>query len=112
MSPSEFEAAVGDRAAARHAYVDTLQAALPACETGEKRAVDESDYDKAASFSILEKVIRANLAGIEKPRSKAEIKAALDGGIISQIEQAERALHLEWQRKIDVEKAELGHRVN
>ena len=112
MSQSELEAAVGDRAAARHAYVDTLQAALPACEAGEKRAVDASDYDEAARFSILEKGIRAILAGIEKPRSKAEIKGALDGGIISQIEQAERALHLEWQRKIDVEKAELGHRVN
>jgi hypothetical protein len=112
MSPSEFEAAVGDQAAARHAYVDTLQAALPVCEAGEKRAVDSSDYDDAARFSIFEKGIRAILAGIEKPKSKAEIKAALDGGIISQIEQAERALHLEWQRNIDLEKAELGHRVN
>jgi hypothetical protein len=37
---SEFEVAVGDQAAARHAYLDALQAALPACDAGKTKAAD------------------------------------------------------------------------
>jgi hypothetical protein len=81
MSLSEFEAAVGDQSAARHAYLDSLQAALPACEVGQTRAIDESDYNEAEMFSAIAKTIRAILSGIEKPVSKADIRASLDGGI-------------------------------
>jgi hypothetical protein len=104
MSPSEFEVAVGDRAAARHAYLDALQAALPACDAGKTKAADRSDYIDAARFAGIAKIMRAALAGFEKPRSKAEIKASLDGGIIAHIVQ-------EWQREIDAAKFELDRRV-
>jgi hypothetical protein len=104
MSPSEFEVAVGDRAAARHAYLDALQAALPACDAGKTKAADRSDYNDAARFAAIAKIMRAALAGFEKPRSKAEIKASLDGGIIAHIVQ-------EWQREIDAAKSELDRRV-
>jgi len=92
MSLSEFEAAVGGESAARHAYLDALQAALPACEDGKTRAIDESDFDEAAIFSAIAKSIRAILSGIEKPVSKADIRASLDGGIFE-------APHREWQRE-------------
>lgn len=111
MSPSEFEAAVSHQAAARHAYLDTLQAALPACEAGKTKAVDQSNYDEAASLSAIAKATRDILACLQKPRSKADIKASLDGGIIAHIEQAETTRHLsehrEWQREADAAKSEL-----
>jgi hypothetical protein len=44
------------------------------------------------------------LAGFEKPRSKADIKASLDGGLIAHIVQ-------EYQREIDAAKSELDRRV-
>jgi hypothetical protein len=92
MSLSEFEAAVCDESVARHAYIDALQAALPACEDSKTRAIDKSDYDEAAMFSAIAKAIVAILAGIEKPVSKADIRASLDGGIFE-------APHREWQRE-------------
>jgi hypothetical protein len=92
MSLSEFEAAVGGESAARHAYLDALQAALPACEDGKTRAIDESDFDEAAIFSAIAKSIRAILSGIEKPVSKADIRASLDGGVFE-------APHRQRQRK-------------
>jgi hypothetical protein len=90
MSLSEFEAAVSVKSAARHAYLDALQAVLPACEDGKARAIDKSDYDEAAMFSAIAKAIQSILAGIEKPVPKSDILAALDGGIFE-------APHLEWQ---------------
>jgi hypothetical protein len=111
MSLSEFEAAVSDQAAARHAYLDALQAGLPACEAGKTNAVNQSNYDEAASLSAIAKAARDILACLEKPRSKADIKASLDGGIIAHIEQAETIRHLsehrEWQREADAAKFEL-----
>ena len=92
MSLSEFEAAVSDESAARHAYVDALQTALPACEDGDSQAIDKSDYDEAAMFCAIAKAIVAILSGIEKPVSKADIRASLDGGIFE-------APHREWQRE-------------
>ena len=92
MSLSEFEAAVSEKSAARHAYLDALQAALPACEDGENEAIDKSDYDEAAMFNAVAKAIVAISTGIEKPVSKADIRASLDGGIFE-------APHREWQRE-------------
>ena len=89
---SEFEAAVIEKSAARHAYLDALQAALPACEAGENEAIDKSDYDEAAIFNAIAKAIAAISTGIEKPVSKADIRASLDGGIFE-------APHREWQRE-------------
>jgi len=99
MSLSEFEVAV-----ARHAYLDALQAALPACDAGKTKAKDDKNYDDAARFAAIAKIMRAALAGFEKPRSKAEIKASLDGGLIAHIVQ-------EYQREIDAAKSELDRRV-
>jgi len=48
MSLSEFEVAV-----ARHAYLDALQAALPACDAGKTKAKDDKNYDDAARLQRL-----------------------------------------------------------
>ncbi len=73
-----FEASVSDEAAARHAYLDCLEAALPLCDAGYKIAGAASDYDEAALILSIQKSARAILAGIVKPISKADIRAGLD----------------------------------
>jgi hypothetical protein len=75
---SEFEAAISDQAAARHAYLDCLDVALPMCDAIYKQAGDASDYDEAAIVKSAQKTIRTILAGIAKPTSKADIRAGLD----------------------------------
>jgi serine/threonine protein kinase len=111
MSPSEFEAAVSDQSAARHAYLDSLQAALPVCEAAKQSAKGNADYDGAARFSEIAMGIRAILSGIEKPRSKADIRASLDGGIIAQMEQAENARRPGLQLEIDLARSDFERSV-
>jgi hypothetical protein len=101
LSPSEFEAAVREQAAVRHAYLDCLEATLPACQTGFTSPSDRGEYEEAARFDAIEKSARAILAGIAKPRSKAEIRASLNGEIIARIQEIEgvqfRQNHQGWQ---------------
>jgi serine/threonine protein kinase len=74
----EFKAAISDEAAARHAYLDCLEAALPMCDAMYKRAGAASNYDEAASVLGSKKVMRAILSRIVKPTSKADIRAGLN----------------------------------
>ena len=111
VAAPEFEAAVSDISAARHAYLDGLQAALPVCEAAKQSAKDKADYDGAARFSEIATGMRAILSGIEKPISKADIRASLVGGIIAQIEQAENARRQGWQLEIDLARSDLERSV-
>jgi len=122
MSPSEFEAAVSEQAAARHMYLDCLEAALPVCHAGCTSASDRGEYDEAERFDSIEKSARAILAGIEKPRCKADIRAALDRGIIARMQEIEdvqfRQSHHSWQLEktgvegeIESAKTQLEHQI-
>jgi ubiquitin len=94
-SLSDFEAAINDEAAARHAYLDCLEAALPTCDAIYKRAGDASNYDEAAIAVSAQKAMRTVLAGIARPRSKADIRAGLDH------------MRREWQR----EQTDIGRQI-
>jgi hypothetical protein len=84
---SEFEAAIGDKAAARHAYIDCLEAALKMCDQMYTRAGDAHDYDEAKSIWSAEQAMRRVIEGLERPMSKADIKVRLN------------LTRQEWQRK-------------
>jgi hypothetical protein len=60
-----------------------------------KRAGDASNYDEAASIVSAQKKMRTVIAGIARPRSKADIRAGLD------------LMRQEWQR----EQADIGRQI-
>jgi hypothetical protein len=115
VSLSDFEAAISDKAAARHAYLDCLEAVLPMCDAIYKQAGDASDYDEAAIVVSAQKTIRTILAGIAKPISKADIRAGLDfmrqewqgdqTDIIRQIQAAKDSAAHKTAQLLDQEKA-------
>jgi hypothetical protein len=88
ICPSEFEDAVSDQAAARHAYFDDLEAAILMMPALYQTAVDRQDYDAAPKFLAMRAIMQSILSsGISKPRSKLAIKAALDAGVLLRIEE-------------------------
>jgi hypothetical protein len=76
VSLSQFEASI--EAAARHAYLDCLEATLPMLDVFYKQAGDDSSYNEAARIVSAQKALRTILAGFARPRYKADMSAGLD----------------------------------
>jgi ribosomal protein L13E len=95
ISPSEFEEAVSGQAAARHAYLDDLEAAILRIPALYQTAIDQSDYDVAAKILAIRPMMQSILSGISKPRSKNAIKASLDAGVLVLVEELDAANFLQ-----------------
>jgi hypothetical protein len=107
ICPTEFEEAVSDEAAARHAYLDNLEAAVLQIPSIYQAAIDKSDYDIAAKILAIRPRMQSILSGFSKPKSKHVIKASLDAGVLLRVEELDAANFLQLteclSEKSDVE---------